>query len=390
MSVYTPVSATELEAFLRQYPVGTLLDFAGIEAGVENTNYFVTTTGGAFVLTLFEHHSPAELEYFLALMQHWADAGIPVACPQHLHDGQMLATLNGKPAALVARLAGEHVTTPSIGQCAAMGAMLARMHLGGRDFALYRAPDRGHEWRMQKGSSLLTQLAGKQDEAQLLRAELAFQQNIPFDQLPAGVIHADLFRDNVMFRQGQLSGVIDLYFACTDSWLYDLAIVVNDWCCLTDGSLDTPRLQACIDSYQSVRPWEPVEQRYWQATLRAAALRFWLSRLDAKLNPRDGDMILQKDPTEFRDKLQQRIAEDNATPASITLDARRLLCPLPVIRVQEAVENLPAGVTVTAICTDPGALHDIPAWARIHGHTVLETRSEGREHIIVVQTGKAA
>lgn len=389
MSVYTPVSASELEDFLRQYPVGTLVDFTGIEAGVENTNYFVTTTGGEFVLTLFEHHTPDELEYFLALMQHWADKGIPVACPQHLHNGRMLAALKGKPAALVERLAGKHVETPTEQQCAAMGTLLAQMHLSGRDFPLHRTPDRGHEWRMQMAEKLLKQLAPTSADANLLQTEITYQQTIPFTQLPTGVIHADLFRDNAMFRQDQVSGVIDLYFACNDSWLYDLAIVVNDWCCLPDGTQDSTRVQACLKAYQRVRPWEPVEQRYWQALLRAAALRFWLSRLDAKLNPRDGDMILQKDPTEFRDKLLHRIAESNQAPENITLDARRLLCPLPVIRVQEAVENLPDGVTVTAICTDPGALHDIPAWARIHGHTVVETRSEGREHIVVVRTGKS-
>lgn len=389
MSVYTPVNARELQTFLLQYPVGTLVGFTGITAGVENTNYFVTTTGGEFVLTLFEHHTPDELEYFLALMQHWSEQGIPVACPQHLHNGRMLAALNGKPAALVARLPGGHVETPTQAQCAAMGALLAQMHLNGRSFPLYRAPDRGHSWRMQTATKLLEQMQENTEDVHLLSSEIAYQQAVPFAQLPAGVIHADLFRDNAMFQHNQVSGVIDLYFACNDSWLYDLAILANDWCCLPDGSLDAARTQACVGAYQAVRPWEPVEQQYWQAVLRAAALRFWLSRLDAKLNPRDGDMILQKDPAEFRDKLLHRIAEEHAAPANITLDARRLLCPLPVIRVQEAVENLPAGATVTAICTDPGALHDIPAWARIHGHTVVEARSEGREHIIVVRTGKA-
>lgn len=386
MSVYTPVSATELEVFLSQYPLGQLRGFAGISGGVENTNYFVTTTGGEYVLTLFEHHAPAELGYFLALMQHWANAGIPVACPQQRHDGSLLATLNGKPAALIARLPGAHVENPSTDHCTTIGAMLARMHLSGRGFPLYRTPDRGHDWRMQMGATLLGQLGGEQDAA-LLRDELAFQQSIPFAHLPAGVIHADLFRDNVLFASGQLGGILDLYFACTDSWLYDLAIVVNDWCCLPDGSLDMARMQACTAAYQHIRQWEPLEQAYWPAILRAAALRFWLSRLDAQLNPRAGDMILQKDPAEFRAKLLHRIAEETSIMQAVTVDARRLLCPLPVIRVQQAVENLPAGVTVTAICTDPGALHDIPAWARIHGHSVLETRSEGREHLIVLQTG---
>ncbi|MDQ5770348.1 homoserine kinase [Thiothrix subterranea] len=380
MSVYTPVSATELETFLHEYPVGALTDYAGISAGVENSNFFVTTTQGAFVLTLFEHHTPAELGYFLDLMQHWADAGVPVARPIPNRAGQLLGTLKHKPAALVLRLAGQHIEHPTPEQCAALGTALAHLHLAGQTFPQQRAPDRGHDWRMHTASRLLPHL--NPADAALLQTEMAFQQSIPFAQLPSGTIHADLFRDNVLFHDDHLSGVLDVYFACYDNWLYDLAIVVNDWCCHADDSLDNLRVQACLNAYQTVRPWQAIEHRYWYATLRAAALRFWLSRLDAQLNPRAGDNVLQKDPVEFRRKLLQRINASN-----VTVDARRLLCPLPVIRVQTAVDNLPAGVHLTAICTDPGALHDIPAWARIHGHTVLETHSEGREHVIVLQTG---
>lgn len=306
MSVYTPVSADDLRRFLLDYAAGELLDFTGIQAGVENTNYFVTTTQGEYVLTLFEQHTPTELGYFLALLQHWAAAGIPVAAPQPRTDGQLLGSLKGKPAALVRRLPGAHLDTPNATDCAQLGTMLATLHRSGQTFPHYRAPDRGHEWRMQTGERLLA-VGGFADTA-LLRSELAFQANIPFAQLPSGVIHADLFRDNVLFNQGQVSGILDVYFACTDSWLYDLAIVVNDWCCQADGSFDPARLNACLTAYQAVRPWEASEHTYWQAVLRAAALRFWLSRLDAKLHPRAGDWILQKDPAEFHAKLLQRIA----------------------------------------------------------------------------------
>lgn len=390
MSVYTPVSTAELDIFLTHYTVGTRLEFSGITGGIENSNFFVTTTGGEFVLTLFEQHTPQTLDYFLKLMDCLAEAGIPVAKPVATHDGDLLSHLNGKPAALVIRLPGGHPehTTPE--QCSQIGTMLARMHLAGQDFPLYREPDRGHAWRMQTGKKLLTESALPDLDANLLRTEMHFQGSIPFSKLPTGTIHADLFRDNVLFHNGQLSGILDLYFACTDSLLYDLAVVVNDWCCNPDGSLDESRLQACLQAYKIIRPWEPVEQEYWLSLLRAAALRFWLSRLMVKLNPPEGELTLQKDPQEFRNKLLHRInAADRKSPMqAITLDARRLLCPMPVIRVQQAIENLPAGVNITAICTDPGALHDIPAWARIHGHTVLETRSEGREHIVVIRTGQ--
>lgn len=384
MSVFTPVSAAELQQFLQQYQVGSLLDFSGVEAGVENSNFFVTTSGGDYVLTLFEGRNHAELAYFLMLMQHWAEAGIPSAPPVADNSGQLLSSLNGKPAALIRRLPGSHPEIPTPGQCAQIGSTLAQMHVSGREFKAYRAPDRGHEWRVQMSKRLLPQLEA--EDARLLDKEIAFQQTVPFDRLPTGTIHADLFRDNVLFHKGKLSGVLDMYYACTDNWLYDLAIVVNDWCSRADGSLDTIRTQACLEAYQAIRPWEAIEQEYWQAMLRAAALRFWLSRLNDKLNPRPGELILQKDPTEFRNKLEKH-QQAEESPLFVTVDARRLLCPMPVIRTQQALENLPAGSTVTAVCTDPGTLHDIPAWARLHGHKVVEAREDGNEYIIVLQTG---
>jgi homoserine kinase type II len=383
MSVYTPVSAAELADFLSDYPVGECVGFAGIQAGIENSNFFVSTTTGEYVLTLFEQHRPDALHYFLALLQHWAAAGIPVPAPLVNRHGEVLGTLNAKPAALVARLPGTHPQQTTPAQCAAIGAMLARMHLAARDFPLHRASDRDHRWRMQMAHTVLPQLDAA--DAELLRAEIAFQQTIAFAELPQGTIHADLFRDNVLFDAEKLSGVLDVYFACNDCLLYDLAVVVNDWCCQADGSLDETRLQACVSHYQALRPWEPQEQQAWPALLRTAALRFWLSRLYEQHNPRPGELTLQKNPLEFRQKLQHRIAA--MTPEAVHVNARRLLCPLPVIRVQQAIENLPAGTCVTAVCTDPGALHDIPAWARIHGHCVLETRTEGREYTIVLQTG---
>jgi homoserine kinase type II len=308
MSVYTPVNAEELAEFLRQYPTGTLVAFNGIAGGIENTNFFVTTTGGEYVLTLFEHHSHAELGYFLTLMQYWANAGIPTPCPLRTQNGELLHSLNGKPAALVARLQGTHLEHPSPAQCAEVGAMLARMHVTGAGFPLERAPDRGHTWRVNTAHALLPLLPP--EDADLLRAELDFQQTIPFGQLPTGTTHADLFRDNVLFHEGHLSGILDLYFACTDTLLYDLAVVVNDWCCQENGALDKPRLQSCLDAYQQVRPWKALEQRYWPALLRAAALRFWLSRLVAKLQPREGEMTLCKDPDAFRAILLRHIQQE--------------------------------------------------------------------------------
>ena len=309
MSVFTPVNAQELQEFLSQYAVGQLVSCQGIEAGVENSNFFVNTTQGRFVLTIFEQHSPAELEYFLHIMQHMAQAQLPIAAPIPDQAGKLLQECKFKPAALITCLSGETLNhqQPSPQQCAAMGAVLANIHLAGQSFPLKRTPDRGHEWRMQTGQRLLPLVATT--DRNLLSQTLERQRRSHFTDLPSGLIHADLFRDNTLFIHNQLSGVLDWYYACTDYWLYDLAILVNDWCCFENGALDAERLIVCLQAYQQIRPLTSVEATQWQNLLEAAALRFWLSRLVAILEPRAGSLVLQKDPLEFRQKLEQRQTE---------------------------------------------------------------------------------
>ncbi|WP_298613590.1 homoserine kinase [uncultured Thiothrix sp.] len=307
MSVFTPVTTQELQAFLSQYAVGELQDFVGIEAGVENSNFFVNTSTGHYVLTLFEQHSPNELSYFLAVMRHMAGANLPIAAPIPTQTGALLSECKGKPAALITRLAGETLLQANLQQCAAMGELLAKIHLAGQSFRLKRAPDRGHIWRMQTAERLLP-LVESEDRV-LLSTSLQRQQTLQLADLPQGLIHADLFRDNTLFIHNQLSGVLDWYYACHDCWLYDLAIVVNDWCCLEAGALDPERLVSCLSAYQQIRPFTQLEAKQWQVLLEAAALRFWLSRLVAILEPRAGSLVLQKDPLEFRHKLEQRQTE---------------------------------------------------------------------------------
>lgn len=309
MSVFTPVNAQELTEFLSHYAVGELLNYQGIAAGVENSNFFVTTTSGTYVLTLFEQHAPAELVYFLQVMQHMAKAQLPIAAPIRDTTGQLLRICNTKPAALITCLVGETLDQqqPSTLQCAAMGSILAQIHLVGQSFPLKRPPDRGHEWRLQTAKRLLP-LAEPSDLALLTRT-LRNQHTLNFKNLPTGLIHADLFRDNTLFLNAQLSGVLDWYYACDDCWLYDLAIVVNDWCCFENGALDTERLTACLHAYHQLRPLTQPEAMQWPSMLEAAALRFWLSRLVAILEPRVGSLVLQKDPLEFRQKLEQRQLE---------------------------------------------------------------------------------
>lgn len=307
MSVFTPVNAQELQVFLSQYAVGELHDFAGIEAGVENSNFFVNTRSGRYVLTLFEQHSPCELHYFLAVMQHMAGADLPIAAPIQTRAGSLLSECNGKPAALITRLAGQTILQANVQQCAMMGEVLANIHLAGRSFPLQRTPDRGHTWRMQTAERLLPLIESK-DRALLIKT-LQCQKTLQLAELPQGLIHADLFRDNTLFIHNQLSGVLDWYYACNDYWLYDLAIVVNDWCCFENGALDSERLVGCLHAYQRIRPFTSLEAKQWQVMLEAAALRFWLSRLVAILEPRAGSLVLQKNPLEFRQKLEHRQTE---------------------------------------------------------------------------------
>jgi homoserine kinase type II len=302
MSVFTPVHEPQLIEFLKSFDCGALRSYAGIAAGIENTNYFVTTDQAQFVLTLFEHHKPDELPYFLDLMAYLSEHGIPTAHPLCSRDGSYLNTLNGKPAALVARLSGHAIETPSAETCRLMGAALGKMHTVSINFSGHRAPDRALPWAI----TIQTQLAEylEPEDAALLADELATQAASPRSHLPCGAIHADLFRDNALFEHGQLSGIIDFYYACNDALAYDLAVTVNDWCRDDTHALDNARAQALIQGYQSVRALNTDERAAWPLLLRAAALRFWLSRLKDQCFPRAGELTYAKDPTVFKSLLR--------------------------------------------------------------------------------------
>jgi homoserine kinase type II len=305
MSVYTKIEREELEAFLTHYAVGQLLEFQGISDGIENTNYFVTTTGGRWVLTLFETIAQDELPFFLSLMAHLDAHGIPSPAPVADNNGDFLRLFKGKPAALVQRLSGKHVKTPNITQCAAMGGVLARLHVAATSFSRNRANPRGPHWWHQTAHSLLTRLAP--EDAELLHDELAYQDSFRHLQLPRGIIHGDLFHDNALFQGDRLSGVIDFYYACDDVLLFDVAIAINDWCSHPDGSLDEAKAHAVLHAYDQGRKIAPQETQVWVPLLRAAALRFWLSRLYDQHFPRPGEITHIKDPQVFRRILWQRI-----------------------------------------------------------------------------------
>lgn len=310
MSVYTPVSEAELAQWLRNYSVGTLLALEPIKAGIENTNYFVTTGQGRYVLTLFERLPAEELPFYLGLMAHLARHGIP--CPAPIADlsDQYLQHLNGKPAALVTRLPGRSVEHPGVAACGALGMLLARLHLAGRSYGAYLENPRGAKW-WRFAAREVTPFLDTEQKA-LLESELAFQARQRFPDLPRGPVHADLFRDNALFEGEQISGVIDFYFAGVDALLYDVAVCANDWCLAepaADRRLDPQRNRALLAGYQSVRAVELAERAAWPVLLRAAALRFWLSRLHDFHRPRPGMLVHAHDPEHFRDVLQMRVNE---------------------------------------------------------------------------------
>lgn len=315
MSVFTTVSLPELKSWLANYNIGEAIALKGISSGITNTNYFVTThldgIESQYVLTLFEQNSLAELPYFIDLMSHLSAHGVPCPLPIRDNDNESLHLLNGKPAVLISKLKGADVENPNIAQCTAIGAVLANMHIAGASFE-HEYPQhlsvnhRDANWRKATAEKVLPHLNA--DDQTLLKETLNFQANFDVSALPQGVIHADLFRDNVLFDGDQIGGLIDFYYACHDVLIYDIAIAVNDWCVNADGSLHQDQLNALLQGYQAIRPFTPVEQTAWRGMLRIAALRFWLSRLYDQTFPQSGELTHAKDPNHFKQILQHRAA----------------------------------------------------------------------------------
>ena len=311
MAVFTSVSLADLESWIVQYPLGQAKSIRGISSGIENSNFFIDTVAGEFVLTIFEKLRFEQLPFYLELMRHLAERGVLVPAPVLTKAGEILNTLHGKPAAIVSKLEGRCRLAPEPAHCAAVGAMLARMHLAGEDFAIRQPNLRGLAWWVDTAPAVLPFLS--EANRQLLQDEVRFQQEFAatpaFARLPAGPIHGDLFRDNVMFDGARLTGFFDFYFAGCDTWLFDVAVCVNDWCIdLATGAADAARVQALLDAYHAVRPFAGDERAGWQAMLRAGALRFWLSRLFDFHKPRDAEMLTPHDPTHFERILRERIA----------------------------------------------------------------------------------
>jgi homoserine kinase type II len=310
MAVFTSVSEGELSTWLSGYSLGQLLSLQGIASGIENTNYFVTTTNGRFVLTLFEKLTADKLQFYLNLMAHLARHGIPCPNPVANRSNQFLGTINGKPACIVSRLNGRSTTTPNSEQCAAIGAILGQMHIAGQGFTQNMPDPCGTAWRAATAPQVRPFLDAPQ--VALLDSEVALHAQQNWLGLPQGVIHADLFRDNVLLEENRVGGLIDFYFACSNALLYDVAITVNDWCMNADGTLAVARAQTLLRAYHEVRPLQDNEREAWALMLRRAALRFWLSRLYDLHLPRDGELIHAHDPHQFERILKNHIANSQA------------------------------------------------------------------------------
>jgi homoserine kinase type II len=321
MAVYTEIGDDELRTFINAYDIGAVLSCKGIAEGVENSNYLLGTERGSFILTLYEKRvAPKDLPFFIALMDHLAHQGVACPTPVRAKDGGALRKLCGRPAAIVTFLNGMWPRRIEPFHCAGVGGALARLHRAGESFKMTRPNDLGTAgW-----SRLYEACAGRADTLQPgLGAELggelaALEAGWPRD-LPSGVIHADLFPDNVFFRDRELSGLIDFYFACTDAFAYDLAICLNAWCFEPDGSFNVTKARLLVARYRDERPLVPDEIAALPLLARGSALRFLLTRLYDWLNQTEGALVRPKDPLEYLKKL--RFHRGITDPAGYGIDA---------------------------------------------------------------------
>jgi len=319
MAVFTPVVVDDISTWIEQFSIGRVLELKGIASGIENSNFFLTTEIGEYVLTVFENLTFEQLPFYLHLMRHLAEQGVLVPAPIANRRGEIIHQLHGKPASIVTRLDGACEMAPGPAHCAAVGEMLARMHLAARNFGIRQPNLRGLAWWRETTPLVLPHLSAQ--SRALLEGEVDFQiqlaQSDSYRALPQGPIHADLFRNNVMFDGERLTGFFDFYFAGCDTWLFDVAVTVNDWCIdLESGTLDIDRVRALVDAYAAERTFTKAEHATWQPMLRAAALRFWLSRLFDYYQPRNAEMLVAHDPLHFERILQQHLL--HAAPALAT------------------------------------------------------------------------
>jgi homoserine kinase type II len=309
MSVFTTVEPAQLEQFLNRYELGKSRGFHPIAAGITNTNYYLETDSGDFVLTLYEHHSDDELDYMLGLQQQLAAKS--VLCPAPVKDrrGDNYSMLNQRPAAIIQRMPGTVIPAPRAEHCVQAGAELARFHLAGQDYKGHRDNPRGIDWLVAIGDMLESNMGA--EEKLLFGRSLREYQESDTASLPRGAIHADLFHDNALFVDDRLGGIIDFDYACEDSFVLDIAVLLNDWCIDQVGNLEPTRVAAVLEAYQQQRPLQREEILALPSMLRVGALRFWLSRLYDRVFPLSGELTFIKSPEVFRDMLRLRSAQQD-------------------------------------------------------------------------------
>lgn len=321
MAVFTSVSDDDAKRLLANYQVGDFVALNGISAGIENTNYFLSTTQGEYVLTLFEVLTHQQLPFYVELMHWLAQKGLPTPQPQTRLDQTRISALHEKPSIIVTKLPGQWVSDPSLAHCELAAQTMARLHLAAQDFPIKQPNLRGLDW-LQKTAPLVTEFISSQQSDLLITAldqQVALRGSGRLENLPKGPAHCDYFRDNVLFAgtpdKPVMGGVIDFYFAGCDYWLFDIAVAVNDWCIdRSTGQLLTDKTLAWLRSYHDIRPLTQEELELWPQMLQAAALRFWISRLFDFYRPRPAETLKPHDPTHFERILRTRFSE---TPPTI-------------------------------------------------------------------------
>lgn len=304
MAVYTSINKSELEDWLKNFSIGTLKNFKGISSGVTNTNYFVETDTTKLILTIFEENKLEELPFYLDLMRFLASKNFPCPLPVINNNNEYLTLIKDKPAVLVSFLLGAEKESITEDDCCSVGEALARLHTSAKDFSGKKKNSRNIDWISTKFNELKKRLSSS--DQTIIEQEIDYQKNCLTDGLPSGIIHGDLFRDNVFFHQEKLSAFIDFYYACNDHLILDIAITINDWCSNSDGSLKKEKFDLFLNGYQSIRMLQSSELKYLNNALRLAALRFWLSRLDAYYNILESESVSIKDPNYFRKVLLNR------------------------------------------------------------------------------------
>lgn len=305
MSVYTKISKEEIIGHLKKYLIGDLIDLSGIADGIENTNYALTTTHGSYIFTIFENINKNEIEQYLLFMNYLHDQGLVCPKVEKTYDEKLFDIINNKPSAIIQKLKGKSLHQTSSHDCELIGHLLGEFHNYSNKFEIKINNTRNLKWREESSKKLLNSIS--KNEYNLIRNALSIQKEFEEQKLPKGIIHADLFRDNILFNKGEISGMIDFYYSCYDFLLYDLAVTINDWCCDANGKIIQEKAKSCIKSYNLKRNITKDEKIFWGYALVSASLRFYLSRLLDLHFPKIGEMTHIKDPKVFENILKDRI-----------------------------------------------------------------------------------